>query len=150
MKCKVCKRVLKDPESIRMGIGPVCRRGFRGIPSLVSRENLEDFIITDYAGVVLERRPGKVATNVLHLCDFHGRGFEWGYGGSGPADLALNILLQFGVPKDEAFRFHQRFKWQFIASAPREGTKIPAHTIEAWLEAQTYQMELFDGTHVAG
>ena len=32
-------------------------------------------------------------TNVPHLVVHHSpTGYEWGYGGSGPADLALNIL----------------------------------------------------------
>lgn len=34
----------------------------------------------------------EVATNVEHKVVYHSpTGFEWGYGGSGPADLALNL-----------------------------------------------------------
>lgn len=41
-------------------------------------------------------------------------GFAWGYGGSGPAQLALAILLEL-LPKDFALRHYQGFKWDVIA-----------------------------------
>lgn len=44
-------------------------------------------------------------------------GFELGYGGSGPAQLALAILLEAGLPKDHAVRLHQAFKMRFVAPA---------------------------------
>lgn len=70
-------------------------------------------------------------------------GFEWGYGGSGPADLALNILALF-VPPYWAWRMHQDFKWHQLAPLSREGP----HTIEAevvwkWIDARR---ELFEYT----
>ena len=37
-------------------------------------------------------------------------GFAWGYGGSGPAQLALALLIHAGVHPDAAIRLHQRFK----------------------------------------
>lgn len=41
-------------------------------------------------------------------------GFQWGYGGSGPAQLALALLAhQFGA--DVALRYYQRFKWRVVA-----------------------------------
>lgn len=40
-------------------------------------------------------------------------GFNWGYGGSGPSQLALGILNhQYG--KDIALKYYQQFKWDFI------------------------------------
>jgi len=49
-------------------------------------------------GVILRRRVNpktmmiEVSTNVPHHIVHHSpTGFEWGYGGSGPADLALNL-----------------------------------------------------------
>jgi hypothetical protein len=36
---------------------------------------------------------GRACVNIPHSIIYHSPcGFEWGYGGSGPADLALNIL----------------------------------------------------------
>lgn len=41
-------------------------------------------------------------------------GFNWGYGGSGPAQLALAIVLKLTGKPDG----YQRFKWQVIARIP--------------------------------
>jgi hypothetical protein len=45
-------------------------------------------------------------------------GFNWGYFGSGPAQLALAILLQY-LPKQVACELYQSFKFRFIAGLPR-------------------------------
>jgi hypothetical protein len=42
-------------------------------------------------------------------------GFEWGYGGSGPAQLALAILADALCDDRRAARLHQAFKWKVIA-----------------------------------
>jgi hypothetical protein len=49
--------------------------------------------------------------------------FNWGYGGSGPAQLALALLL-LKYPKDEAVRLHQEFKFKVIAALPQEDFEI--------------------------
>jgi hypothetical protein len=41
-------------------------------------------------------------------------GFSWGYGGSGPSQLALAILLVF-YGEGIALKNHQNFKWKVIA-----------------------------------
>lgn len=48
-------------------------------------------------------------------------GFEWGYGGSGPAQLALAILADHFGPDFEgtAVRLHQAFKGKVIARLDR-------------------------------
>lgn len=46
-------------------------------------------------------------------------GFGWGYGGSGPAQLALALLLEAGLHNDDAVALHQKFKFQFLAPLPR-------------------------------
>jgi len=45
-------------------------------------------------------------------------GFCWGYGGSGPAQLALAILLSEGLGRKEAIRYYQCFKFCMIARLP--------------------------------
>jgi len=81
-------------------------------------------------------------------------GFETGYGGSGPADLALAILidhfaepptarrdLRLGPipgadPQGRAYRLHQEFKWDVIAGQqlrPGEHYDIDTAFIEEWL-----------------
>jgi uncharacterized protein DUF6166 len=42
-------------------------------------------------------------------------GFEWGYGGSGPAQLALAILAEHLGGDRAALNLYQRFKWACIA-----------------------------------
>jgi len=59
-------------------------------------------------------------------------GFAWGYGGSGPADLALNALLLF-TDRDTAERLYQDFKWDFIANLSPEGGVIKRDKILNWL-----------------
>ena len=41
-------------------------------------------------------------------------GYNWGYGGSGPAQLALAIMLQLTGKADG----YQDFKWKTIATIP--------------------------------
>ena len=45
-------------------------------------------------------------------------GFLWGYGGSGPAQLALAILLEY-LPIPIAENYYQRFKQEFVAKLPQ-------------------------------
>ncbi len=42
-------------------------------------------------------------------------GFEWGYIGSGPAQLALALLADHLADDEEALEFYQRFKFAVIA-----------------------------------
>lgn len=62
-------------------------------------------------------------------------GFNWGYGGSGPAQLALAILMRF-CKANEALRLHQMFKWDVIAKLPaNKEWEIPDSRVISWLEA---------------
>jgi len=72
----------------------------------------------------------------LDLWNHSPTGFEWGYGGSGPAQLALAILAHHYRNKDTlppgdevAIRLHQRFKWLTTATFPQEGFKIDTNYI---------------------
>jgi len=62
-------------------------------------------------------------------------GFAWGYLGSGPADLAANILALF-VSWKEAWRLHQLFKEEVVARIPEAGGRLYCSTIELWLRAR--------------
>lgn len=90
-------------------------------------------------------------------------GFNFGYGGSGPADLALNILNAFVPPVERsddddytgeplatdpvpcfkgkcsqfAAQHHQAFKAEFIAVLRDPGGTISAATIQAWIAGQS-------------
>ena len=78
-------------------------------------------------------------------------GFAWGYEGSGPAQLALAILLAAGVKKARAVALHQQFKREFLAPLP-EGRRFALEiNVAAWAEhaeavaAQTFAIESIRG-----
>lgn len=48
-------------------------------------------------------------------------GFEWGYSGSGPAQLALALLADHFGDDQPALELHQAFKFQVIASLLHDG-----------------------------
>ena len=93
--------------------------------------------LRDYTAVVTRNgqplSPARSQAVVNHSPD----GFEWGYGGSGPAQLALALLLDalgIGVQHQEtATRFYQRFKSEVVEQWPRDGFVISAQDILAWL-----------------
>jgi hypothetical protein len=58
----------------------------------------------------------------LDLFNHSPTGFEWGYGGSGPAQLALALLADALDDDAIAVILHQRFKWKFIATMPQDVT----------------------------
>lgn len=58
-------------------------------------------------------------------------GFEWGYCGSGPAQLALAILLEV-MTEIEAVTWHQDFKRQFVA-AWQDKWIVSEHAIALWV-----------------
>jgi hypothetical protein len=104
-------------------------------------------------GVILRRdSSGQTYTNILHLVTHHSpTGYEWGYGGSGPADLALNIceiaLNHLGYEGervkcwegdcwDMAWKLHQQFKREFIAVADRDNAILPYQQLVDWVREQ--------------
>lgn len=60
-------------------------------------------------------------------------GFSWGYSGSGPAQLALAILLRAGVPPEVARLHYQDFKQKFIAPLPQESRWEIDIDVEGWV-----------------
>ena len=72
---------------------------------------------------------------LVHQCLHSPDGFEWGYPGSGPADLARSILADvLGWIPDPAL--YQAFKFDHVASWDDEWS-ITEDEIRAWLAAQT-------------
>ena len=57
---------------------------------------------------------GKKLRVRLDLWNHSPDGFEWGYGGSGPAQLALAILADCLGDDERAVHLHQRFKFRVI------------------------------------
>jgi hypothetical protein len=61
-------------------------------------------------------------------------GFEWGYGGSGPAQLAV-ALLAHAYDDEFAVEHYQRFKRETIADLPRLGWMLTDRDLDAWRES---------------
>ena len=62
-------------------------------------------------------------------------GFNWGYGGSGPAQLALAILLA-SVGRRAALLNYQRFKFEVVAAWPQGQDVDVSIDLTPWGESQ--------------
>lgn len=62
-------------------------------------------------------------------------GFEWGYGGSGPAQLALALLADALEDDEKACLWHQDFKRAVVAQLPQAGWSLTAEEIRVRVEA---------------
>lgn len=154
--CIRCNRVLKNPASIKAGIGPICAHKNQMEVDMESNKAFNDVEILEpiQAGIILSRTAkGECATNVPHVVTHHSpTGFEFGYAGSGPADLALNIVeiilnnLGYEGKREKcwhgdcwalAFQLHQSFKFQFISPVPRlTGGVIQYSLAEEWVRSR--------------
>ena len=98
-----------------------------------------------------DRRP------LTHVSYHSPDGFEWGYAGSGPADLALAILADYfeeppefvlaalrsmWTPRSKAAALHQSFKERFVATEHRDEWQLHSDDIEAWLQTPANQTRL--------
>ena len=57
-------------------------------------------------------------------------GFEWGYCGSGPSQLALAVLADHLGNDEQALNLYQRFKWEVIAKLPKHKWTLTSQDIE--------------------
>lgn len=103
---------------------------------------------TNKAAVVVDDGLVGRERDLVHAVVHSPDGFAWGYGGSGPADLALSILADYFGERQEArvrftekgieraWRFHQSFKWTFVAQWPSDRDwAIDDRQIAAWLKS---------------
>lgn len=181
IRCTRCNRPLSDPDSIARGMGPVCARksGFTGQKTPREMRDFHDARVEEDVtlqdGLVLEREPRAdkmdlVKTNVPHLVVHHSpTGFEWGYSGSGPADLALNVVHFFveqmdlaetsqeqmvecfeGEVSRLAWDLHQPFQEEVIAEIGEEGTRLSANEIRQWIIETVYESGMHWGQQDIG
>ncbi len=59
-----------------------------------------------------------LAYESLKLRNHSPDGFNWGYGGSGPSQLALAILMEL-TDADTSLENYQQFKWDVISKLPQ-------------------------------
>ena len=62
-------------------------------------------------------------------------GFGWGDGGSGPAQLALAILLR-ATDQQTALAHYQAFKWDVVAKLPQADFSLRLATVREWLASR--------------
>lgn len=133
-------------SSILKGMGPICAAKTQ--EEAGEQQKGKGHIVTGHAGkgddIVLYRdNEGRPCVNLYQSKTCHSpSGFEWGYGGSGPADLALNILMIY-LPFEKAWELHQDFKWNFVATVPSDGGIIKGQAIQEYVEDKA--KTLFDG-----
>src|ERR1035438_10621229 len=70
----------------------------------------------------------------LDLWNHSPSGFEWGYGGSGPAQLALALLADHLANDQEAVTLHQEFKRLVVARLPFRAWELTSEQMDSWLE----------------
>jgi hypothetical protein len=58
-------------------------------------------------------------------------GLEWGYEGSGPAQLALALCLDALGDEDEALDIYQAFKRRVVSRLPHEGWTLTQEQVAA-------------------
>jgi len=114
--------------------------------------------ITKTAHVIVVVETGKHYPLPLRLDLFNHSpgGFEWGYGGSGPAQLALAILADAlcapdakkgrddwqdddDDPRLRAVRLHQPFKWAFITPLTRDDWTITEQAVHDFVRDEERQ-----------
>lgn len=79
-----------------------------------------------------ELRPGPSQLVWNHSPD----GFSWGYGGSGPAQLALALLFDTGLPPDLCVQIHQDLKWAKVAKWSQSACwTLPGAELLRWIAA---------------
>ena len=165
-RCRVCRRILKSKKWAELGIGPTCARkegATRAFDSSMRGRLDAPLAVPMQTDVRIWRESdGRLHANVPHSVIWHSPdGFECGYEGSGPADLALNILNAFvppgrpidyereeverddepekcwkGVASRFACRHHQEFKRQFIGRMDKQGGRLEAKQISDWIAAR--------------
>lgn len=101
-----------------------------------SRSNVGDALVT-VDGRPLSPLPSQRVWN--HSPD----GFEWGYGGSGPAQLALALLLHATAGNTiTALDYYQNFKWDVVAKWPRTGWATTRAAVMQWLAARICPLDM--------
>lgn len=98
------------------------------------------YLLERVAGTVgvLRVGPDGQLTPLRHRLHHSPSGMEWGYAGSGPADLARSMLADYLQDPDPHPALYQQFKHDLIAPLDQEARRhrIEGATIAAWLADQ--------------
>lgn len=65
----------------------------------------------------------------LDLRNHSPTGFEWGYAGSGPAQVALALLADHLAVDERALELYQEFKFAVVATLPKQSWALTSDQI---------------------
>lgn len=91
--------------------------------------------------VIVTVEEAKKKSPLKHQVYHSPTGFNWGYGGSGPTDLARSILWDY-LGKEPSTPLYQDFKWEFVA-AWKEEWQITSAEIKKWI-IKKYDKDYFN------
>lgn len=110
-------------QATEPGVKDVCLKAYRGV---IEPDGPQVYICNPQGATPLALR--------LDLRAHSPGGFEWGYSGSGPAQLALAILVDFTGDEALALRLYQDFKADVIAGLPQGAPFIlRERVVRSWL-----------------
>ena len=87
-------------------------------------------------GIVLDPAPSQRLRN--HSPD----GYNWSYNGSGPAQLALALVLELSKDKFIAIKWYQEFKEKFIATLPKGDFECDGIAFLDWIATKIIKKEV--------
>jgi len=108
------------------------------LPALPSCEGYRLFRAQE--GAIVRRSDGSSLPVKLNEVSHSPDGFEWGYGGSGPSQLAYALLRDRGVPEKLAKALYQRYKNDVIAVFDHGGGFISSASIADWVVAAAAEL----------
>src|SRR5262249_21275306 len=73
----------------------------------------------------------------LDLWNHSPTGFEWGYAGSAPAQLALAVLADHLANESETLALYQIFKRTVVANLPYGGWRLTSDEVQQALQSLT-------------
>ena len=119
------------PDWSKHGHGHVCKHVL--MASMVAQPVVYVGFRTEGGPRVYVVRDGRPF--ILHHVIMHSpTGFEWGYNGSGPADLALSILANYLNDEDAARDLKGVFKEEVIARLPATGWILTEDALAAFFQ----------------
>lgn len=85
---------------------------------------MKRYVMRRSCGPLVFVHDGANTSYLRHLVHHSPTGMEWGYGGSGPSDLARSIVGDLLGTHDPDPAIYQRVKWALVATLPLEGGTI--------------------------
>lgn len=108
---------------------------------------MKEFVGTRDANGARVSVNGRALDPRLHIRNHSPDGFNWGYGGSGPAQLALAMLAE--VAGDQvAERWYQEFKFAKLCNLAESTWRITDAEIMAWLRERDALLEDSDDAEI--